>query len=103
MIHDIDALADFVRGWDRIRQAIQKSAKHLPEVPIPMFFLNCVDGPQFFRCVGPQALYYTPAYEGQTPLAWRSPSGDVVATLETLHLYSDAIDWLPLYPARRVP
>lgn len=95
-------------NMDRISDLLKAStlrshatSKHLPEVEIAALFINDRDGPQFFTGERGRAqpLYYTPACDGQEPVAWIAPKEHRMITQDR-SLYRDDIEWVPLYLAR---
>jgi hypothetical protein len=95
---DTDRISDLLKA-STVRS--HQRGKELPEVEVAALFVNERDGPQFF--VGErgraQPLYFTPAREGQEPVAWMAPAEGRIITQDR-SLYRDDVEWVPLYLAR---
>lgn len=92
---EIDAMSNALK-----RAAIY--ANRLPEIEIAAWYVNTSSGPEFWLgnkpIIGMSPLFYTPAYSGQEPSAWKDRDGMLI-TRDT-YIYNQQITWVPLYTAR---
>lgn len=101
-------VAPLQEGMDHISDILKASTRQqyinslqLPETYATASFINQPDGPQFFFGIreGAQPLYTTPAYDGQSAVAWVCRKYRVI-TQDRGPPYSPDLHWEELYLAR---
>jgi len=95
---DVEKVSDLLKAHT-VRLHVR--GKQLPESEVAALFVNERDGPQFFTggASRAQPLYFTPAHEGQQPVAWMAPKMQRMITQDR-STYRGDIEWVPLYLAR---